>query len=402
MAGQCVSGCRSRCGLGRLFVSFKTSDWTRTHARQPELLRYIEEALDDFGLRQHCRFNSKVERAVRNQHDHTYSVELVDGSTIICHVLISAVGLLNHPRHPDWPGLEDFKGPKFHTARWEHQHKLPGKRVAVVGTGSTASQIVPSIAPEVGHLTLFQREAGWVIPKGDRDLSAEERAERRNKWRRRWSRIKYLSMAERSQIRAAAFRPGSKTNLLREQICRDHIAAVFKDRPDLAKLVTPSYPYGGKRNIINGDFYPALLRDNVELVPHAVISVTENGVIDATGVEHQADVLVMSTGFQPTNFLATFDVIGRNGQTLREAWNGEPRAFLGITVPGFPNFYIPYGPNTNGGEIMSNLERQREYAIRRVKRMVLGRTSPPSRSRARTTTSTTGGCNERWSTLRGR
>ncbi len=284
-------------------------------------------------------------------------------------MLISAVGLLNHPRYPEWPGLETFGGPAFHTSRWEHQHDLSGQRVAVVGTGSTAAQIVPAIAGTAGQVTLFQREPGWVIPKGDRDFTAEERAGYRRWWIRRKERLRLLYQLERNQLRGDIHRPGSKLNTLREQQCRRYIEAVFKDRPDLREAVTPHYPYPGKRPVLCGDFYPALLRENVELVPHAVVAVTESGVVDAEGVEHPADVLVMATGFQPTNYLATLDIVGRDGQSLREEWQGEPQAFLGITVPGFPNFYMLYGPNTNGGEIVTHLERQAEYAIRGIQRL---------------------------------
>ncbi len=349
--------------------SFKSYDWSRTHARQAELQAYIEEVVDQFDLRRHFRFDTRVDRAVWNESDHAYTVTLAGGEQLTAQVVISAVGLLNHPRYPEWPGLEKFAGPAFHTSRWEHQHDLSGKRVAVVGTGSTAAQIVPAIAGTVGQLTLFQREPGWVIPKGDRDFTAEERAGYRHWWARRKERLRLLYQLERNQLRGDIHRPGSKLNSLREQQCRRYIEAAFKDRPDLREAVTPHYPYPGKRPVLCGDFYPALLRDNVELVPRAVVAVTESGVVDAEGVEHPADVLVMATGFQPSNYLATLEVVGRDGRSLRDEWQGEPQAFLGITVPGFPNFYMLYGPNTNGGEIVTHLERQAEYAIRGIKRL---------------------------------
>ncbi len=349
--------------------SFKSFDWSRTHARQPELHRYIEAVVEQFDLRPHFRFNAKVERAVWDEASHTYTVSLDSGEELIADVVVSAVGLLNHPRYPDWPGLEDFAGPCFHTSRWEHHHDLSGKRVAVVGTGSTAAQLVPAIVGTAGRVTLFQREPGWVIPKGDRDFTDEERAGYRHWWARRRERIRLLYQLERNQLRGDIHRPGSKLNTLREQQCRKYIAAVFKQRPDLAEAVTPTYPYPGKRPVLCGDFYPALLRPDVELVPHAVVSVTETGVVDDTGQEHPVDILVLSTGFQPSNYLATLEVVGRGGRSLREEWAGEPRAFLGITVPGFPNFFMLYGPNTNGGEIVTHLERQAEYAVRAVKRM---------------------------------
>jgi cation diffusion facilitator CzcD-associated flavoprotein CzcO len=350
--------------------SFKSHDWTRTHARQEELQRYLEEVVDEFDLRRHIRFGTTVEEATWDEHTHRYTIRLLGGETLQADVLVSALGLLNYPRYPDWPGLEDFEGPKFHTFRWEHQHDLTGKRVAVVGTGSTATQVVPELAPIVGHLYLFQREPGWVIPKGERDFTPEERARFRSKLQRRRERLRMAILLERNQLRGAIHRPGTKVNRSREQMCRDFIDRVFADRPDLRQAVTPTYPYPGKRPILNSTFYPALKLPNVELVPKAVTSVTRQGVVDADGREHPVDVLIMATGFEPANYLASLEVTGRGGRTIHELWAGEPQAFLGITVPEFPNFYMLYGPNTNGGEIVSNLERQAEYVRRAVKRMV--------------------------------
>ena len=350
--------------------SFKSHDWTRTHAKQAELQAYLEEVLDDYGLRPHFRFGTTVRDAVWNERTHTYAVNIEGGERIEAHIVVSALGLLNYPKYPDWPGLDDFAGPKFHTFRWEHEHDLGGKRVAVVGTGSTATQIVPEIAPLVDYVYLFQREPGWVVPKGDRDFTAEERASYRSTLRRRITRWKAAYQLEKNQIGGAIHRPGTKINALREHQCRSFIERVFADRPDLAEAVTPKYPYPGKRPILNSTFYPALLRENVELVPRAVQSVTEKGVVDSDGNEYLVDVLVMATGFQPASYLSSLEIVGLGGRTIHEAWAGEPQALLGMTVPGFPNFFILYGPNTNGGEIVSCLERQAEHVVSAAKRLM--------------------------------
>jgi cation diffusion facilitator CzcD-associated flavoprotein CzcO len=165
-------------------------------------------------------------------------------------------------------------------------------------------------------------------------------------------------------------RPGTKANAAHERMCRRYIAKVFADRPDLQAAVTPSYPYPGKRPVLATTFFPALKRPNVELVPKAVSSVTPTGVVDSDGVERKVSVLILATGFQPTNYLARLSVAGRDGRTLQERWAGEPRAYLGITVPGYPNFFMLYGPGTNGGEIVSMLESQAEYALRAIRRMI--------------------------------
>ena len=219
-------------------------------------------------------------------------------------------------------------------------------------------------------MLVFQREPGWVLPKGDRDFTEAERAELRKPLHWRRERLKQLERVEKSLFRRAVYTPGSKINSSLEQMARDYIAREFVDHPDLREAVTPTYPYWGKRMILASTYYPALKRDNVELIPRAVTSVTETGVVDADGVEHPADVLIMATGFQPANYLAHLRVVGRRGRTLHEYWAGEPRAFLGITVPEFPNFFMLYGPGTNGGEIVWMLERQSEYAVRAIKRLI--------------------------------
>ncbi len=348
---------------------FKRHDWTRTHARQAELHAYFEATVREFGLQEHLRLGTGVQRAVWDDDRHVYRLTLSTGEETECHVLISAVGFLNNPNYPDWPGLAEFEGPSFHTARWEHQHDLTGKTVAVVGTGSTASQVVPSLQPLVGLLYVFQREPGWVLPKGDRDYSSEERLRLHNPVVYRARRAKWYWDVEKRLWNAGTYRPGSAAHREAEQGARQYIAAIFEDRPDLAAAVTPTYPFWGKRPIFSSDFYPALKAPNVELVPKAVASVTPRGVVDTDGVERAVDVLVLATGFQPTNYLAHLEVVGREDTTLHKYWDGEPRAFLGVTVPTFPNFFMLYGPGTNGGEIAMNLRNQAAYARRAVKRM---------------------------------
>ena len=350
--------------------SFKPHDWTRTHARQPELQKYLEETVDEFGLRPHLRLGVAAESAVWDDDRHVWTVRLDDGSTHEFHVLVSAVGFLNVPRYPDWPGLDTFAGPAFHTARWEHQHDLSGKVVAVVGTGSSATQVVPAIQPIVERCYVFQREPGWVMPKGERDLTAEQRAELTRTWRRRQERWRQKLVLEKSLWGGRLYRPGSTLNAQREAFCRSYIDRQFAARPDLRAAVTPTYPYPGKRPVLASTFYPALKQPNVELVPHAVAAVTPGGLVDATGAERAVDVIVLATGFQAANYLARLRVVGRGGRSLQERWAGEPRAYFGITVPGFPNFFMLYGPGTNGGELVTMLESQADYAVRAVRRMV--------------------------------
>ena len=349
---------------------FKRYDWSRTHAKQAELHTYLEETVEDFDLSPHIRLGVSVDEAVWDEATHTWNLKLGSGEPFVCHVLISGVGFLNVPAYPEWPGLDSFEGPMFHTARWEHEHDLSGKTVAIVGTGSSATQIVPEIAPTVKQVELFQREPSWIIPKGDRDFTPEERAKQSSPIRHRLMRAKGFWDLEVSCWRGAFWKPGTKSNDASKAACLAFIDEAFEDRPDLKAAVTPNYPFPGKRPIFNSTFYPALKRDNVDLVPRAVERVTPKGLVDADGLEHEVDVIILATGFQPTNYLARLDVAGVGGRTLSEYWNDEPRGFLGTTVPGFPNFFMLYGPGTNGGEIVTSLLAQSSHAARSIRRMM--------------------------------
>jgi cation diffusion facilitator CzcD-associated flavoprotein CzcO len=348
---------------------FKSRAWTRTHAKQPELRAYLEDTVAQFGLRPHLRLGTAVESAEWDETSCQYALVLSTGETAQCHVLVGATGFLNIPKYPSWPGLEDFAGPMFHTSRWEQQHDLAGKTVAVVGTGSTATQVIPELVDLVGKLYVFQREPGWIIPKGERDHTPKEQARLANPRRYRLARLKWFWNIEKRTWRGGPWRPGSKENEAGRHAALAFIQREFADRPDLVRAVTPAYPFWGKRLVFSSKFYAALKHPNVQLVPTPVRSLTQTGVVDAEGVERSVDVLILATGFATTDYVGTVNVSGADGRTLKEQWGGEPRAFLGITVPNFPNFYIMYGPGTNGGEIVSILLRQAEHIVRTVKRM---------------------------------
>jgi cation diffusion facilitator CzcD-associated flavoprotein CzcO len=246
---------------------------------------------------------------------------------------------------------------------------LRGKTIAVVGTGSTSTQLVPELAKIAGRVHVFQREPGWIIPKGERDYTPDERRRLVHPLWYWLDRLKWYWNAEKRQWRGEPFRPGSTANDLGQQQALAFIERELGDRPDLQKAVTPQYPFWGKRLIFNSLFYAALKEPNVELVSAPVTAVTTTGVIDADGVERPVDVLVMATGFLTTDYLGTMQVRGVDGRSLQEYWAGEPRAFLGLSVPNFPNFYMLYGPGTNGGEIVSMLMTQARHVVRTAKRM---------------------------------
>jgi cation diffusion facilitator CzcD-associated flavoprotein CzcO len=348
--------------------SFLRHDWPRRFATQAELLQYIARVVDEYDLERHMRYGAEVTEAVWEDAEQGYRLYLANGDSEVVSYLISAVGLLNVPRYPAWPGMDEFSGPMFHTSRWENEHELTGRRIAVVGTGSTAIQVVPAVAKIAARVTVFQREPGWIDPKPVHEYSRAERRSLVRPWRYRLERLRCYLRYERKNFRGALSVEGTRINRLGQERALNNVRSLLAGRPDLQAMVTPSYPYMGKRPIHDSDFYPALLRDNVTLVPHAVVRVTQAGLIDAEGELHEADVVVLSTGFQPSNFLAQLKVTGREGVELHEFWKDEPAAFLGTTVPGFPNFFMLYGPNTNMYAIAFILEQGADIAVRSITR----------------------------------
>ncbi len=342
-------------------------DWSRTHPMRDEILRYTNEIVAEWGLEPHFRLRTTVSRIRWNDTRHVYSLEVGDDEDHEFDVVVSAVGVFHTPRYPDWPGLDGFGGTKFHTRHWNHEHDFSTDTVAIVGTGATAVQTVPEVAAVAKKVYVFQREPGWLIPRNDRKWTPEERAHMARPYVQRMKRIQMYLRFERLIFGMRRIR-GRKTAI--QIAAENYIGERFRDREDLRAAVTPTYPFGGKRPLFDGTFYEALTRDNVELIPAAVKEMTRDGIVTEDGVERKIDTLIMATGYKVSEYLAPLEVIGRDGRSLPEFWRGEPTAFLGITVPGFPNFYILYGPNTNGGGSISvQLERQGEFVARAANRM---------------------------------
>lgn len=351
-------------------LPYRDHVWSRTHAKQPELLRYIDETLDLFDVREHFRFGVKVEEVRWDDGTSTYTVITTAGERFEAEVVVSAVGMLSDPKEPPWPGVESFKGRVFHTQRWPDDVDLTGKRVAVVGTGASSVQVVPSIAPDVKQLFVFQREPGWVLPKNDRDYTEDELEAYRKTLTQRWRRLKMMAKAEWSYLYSPVYLIGSKRNGKAKDLALAYIDKVFADRPDLKEALTPQYPFSAKRRILTDDYFPALKRDNVELVPHHVASMTETCIVDNEGVEREVDVVVAAIGFKASSYLSSLRVYGRGGRDLHEQWRDGAYAFLGVAVPNFPNLYMLYGPNTNGAAPITWVqERQAAYVIANLKRM---------------------------------
>ncbi|HXV93227.1 MAG TPA: alpha/beta hydrolase fold domain-containing protein [Pseudonocardia sp.] len=355
-------------------------EWSRRFAPQPEILRYLRRVAGENGLTGHLRLGTEVTEARWDDGRAVWRLRLADAGTggdagtLEADVLVPACGQLSRPDHAVLPGLESFSGPVFHSARWDHGVELAGRRVAVVGTGASAAQFVPAIAGEAASLTVFQRSAPYVVPKPDRRYRARHRAlfRRVPAWprlaRRFWFGFFEFGTRGLTTMRAAAapFALAYRA-LLRAQV----------PDPALRARLRPDYPIGCKRILITSDYYRTLARPHVELVTSPIAEVTPAGIRTTDGAEHPADVIVLGTGFAADEFLMPMRVVGAGGRELDEMWRDGAWAHLGIEVPGFPNMFLLYGPNTNlgSGSIVHMLESQIGYvrqAVRAIERDGLG------------------------------
>jgi cation diffusion facilitator CzcD-associated flavoprotein CzcO len=320
-------------------------DWTRTYSKQPEIRDYLQRTADEFGIRPHVRTNTTVESAAWDEDTGRWTVS-TDRGDVRARMLVAGMGPLAEPRIPDIPGLEDFQGEVMHSARWDHDYDLKGKRVASIGTGASAIQYVPAIQPDVAELHVFQRTPPWIMPHTDRPTKAWER--------KLYEAVPGLEKVIRGGVYAArellvfGFVKQPRLMGLVEKIARKHIEQSIPD-PELRKKVTPDYTIGCKRILPSNRWYPALTEDNVELVTDGVERITEHSVIDAAGNEREVDAIIFGTGFQVTDMPVGRAVRGRDGKTLDDVWQGSPNAYLGTAIPGFPNLFLLLGPNTGLG-----------------------------------------------------
>ncbi|MGZ4757972.1 MAG: flavin-containing monooxygenase [Acidimicrobiales bacterium] len=343
-------------------------DWSRHYPEQPEILAYLEDCADRFGLRPHIRFGAEIAAARFDDGASEWRLETTTGEELVADVLVCGLGQLNRPFVPDIEGLAEFEGTVFHSARWNHDHPLDGESVAVVGNGASAVQFVPRIAPVAGHLTIFQRSANWVMPKDNPPFAARTRA--------LFARFPWLDRAYRASIylrfeaRFLMFRRNSRFARLVEKAGRAYREKEVAD-PVLREQLTPDYPIGCKRILAVSDYYSTLVRDDVDVVTEPIERITRSGVVTADGRERPVDVIILATGFESTDFLAPVEIVGRAGLKLDEVWHDGAEAYLGLTVSGFPNLFMLYGPNTNLGHnsIVFMLERQISYVLQCVQEM---------------------------------
>ena len=319
------------------------ADWSRLYPGQSEILDYLRGVAESAGLAPHFRFGRAM-AAARWTGNH-WRVEATDGSITETRFLVLCTGGLANPRLPDIEGLADFSGPVWHSAAWNHDFDLKGKAVAVVGTGASAIQFAPEIAPQVDRLTIFQRTPPWVVPKLDREISrSEARANARFPWRQKLLRA---ILWARSELLVPRFRRTRGLGKL-ERIARRHMETAIPDPAMRAKL-TPKYRFGCKRLLISNDWYPTLARPNVELVTEPIARVTRTGIAAADGQARDFDAIILGTGFDIEASWRGPRIEGEDGVALRDLWEEAPIAFCGISVAGFPNLFMTMGPATGLG-----------------------------------------------------
>jgi 4-hydroxyacetophenone monooxygenase len=357
-------GCRVDVPNHMYSYSFEPEQaWPQFYSTQPVLHDYFRGVVERHALRAHIRFETSVEEAVWDEARGVWNVHvrMADGrtQTLVSRALISAVGQLNRPQLPSIRGRERFAGAAFHSAEWNHEVDLAGKRVAVIGTGASAFQLIPEIAPATRELRVFQRSAPWLAPTPNYHEDVPQGMQwllrhvpHYARWYRFWLFWQLtdgiLPMVTGDPAWSGDPHAVSEANDLLRRMLTGYIGIQLGDRPDLLAASVPDYPPGGKRMLRdNGVWFRALKRDNVRLITSPIREITERGLTTEDGESHEVDVLIYGTGFQASRFLTPMRIVGRKGLELNDHWGGDARAYLGMTVPGFPNLFLMYGPNTN-------------------------------------------------------
>jgi cation diffusion facilitator CzcD-associated flavoprotein CzcO len=359
-------GCQ--CDVPSLLYSLSSApkaDWTRTFAPQREIEDYLRSLAEVSGVRDLIRFGTEVTGAAWDATGHRWALETTAGA-LTADIVVLATGTLNDPVIPPIPGVERFAGTLFHSARWRHDHDLAGERVAVVGTGASAVQFVPKIQGTVGRLTVFQRTPPWVLPRPDRAFRPWESwlfarlpsAARLARARIYWSReLMVLMLARYPRLASYAAEPGRK-----------HLEDQVSDL-ELRSKLTPDYLLGCKRILLSNDYFPALGQANVELVTEPISEIRSDGVTTSDGMTYPCDTIIFGTGFSPVDQPVTHLIRGVDGRSMADHWVGGNRAYLGSTVPGFPNLFLITGPNTGLGHssMIYMMESQFNYIVDALK-----------------------------------
>ncbi|MEU5258319.1 NAD(P)/FAD-dependent oxidoreductase [Amycolatopsis sp. NPDC021455] len=341
--------------------------WSRSFSPQQEIFDYLKGVADKYRLREKIRFGVELTGAHWDEKERRWTATTRDGREFVAQFLVSGVGGLHIPQIPELPGIANFQGQTWHSARWNHEYDLRGKRVAVVGTGASAVQFVPRIAPDVAELTLFQRTPPWIMPKPDHAMPewAQTLFKRVPGTQRAYRNALYWLL----EARAIGFNGHPAIMKAGELIAKRNIAKGIKD-PALREKVTPDYTMGCKRVLISNDYYPALDRPNVDVVTAGIKEVRAHSIVDSAGVEHEVDAIIYGTGFKVTDALEYLDITGVDGRNLAKEWAAEGmRTHKGITVSGYPNLFFLLGPNTALGHnsVVFMIESQARYVVDAIK-----------------------------------
>jgi cation diffusion facilitator CzcD-associated flavoprotein CzcO len=346
--------------------------WSRIFAASGEIQDYLLRCVEKYGLRPHLELNTAVVAARFDEEAGLWALTTSDDETVRARVVVSGVGGLVDPAFPDIKGIQSFTGEIFHTARWDHDCDLGGKNVAVIGTGASAIQVIPAIAPEVGKLSVFQRTAAWVMPKRDRRIGERTQrlfarfplAQRLVRWLLFWMSEAMGPMIILDSPRLSGIAERASLRYLRQCV----------SDPELREKLTPSFQFGCKRILISDDYWPTFERENVELVTAGIAEIHSRSIETKDGVEHPVDAIVLATGFALGLASAPFPVTGRGGRTLSEAWSEGAVAYKGMTVSGFPNWFILMGPNTGPGHtsVLVYTESQIAYVLQAIRKLVRG------------------------------
>jgi cation diffusion facilitator CzcD-associated flavoprotein CzcO len=355
--------------------------WSHRHAPGSEIQAYFEDVAKRYGVESRIQYSKEITRC--EFEDGRWKIEMADGSTDVGDFVIAATGVLHHPAYPDIAGLDSFAGKAFHSARWDHDVELAGKRIGVIGTGSTAIQIVTALVDEVAELSMFQRTAQWVVPIANPAYSEEEKAEfRKNPAAMQEIRdeVTHQFIDGFANVLVDANSPVLEAI---HQLCVDNLENSVKD-PELKEKLRPNYRAACKRLIMSEGFYDAIQRPNAHVVTEGIERIEEAGVRTSDGKLHELDVLVLATGFRVDRFMRPMEVVGRDGLTLEEAWAEGPTAYLAISIPDFPNFFMLNGPNGPVGNfsLIDVAELQFGYIMQLVEQVRSRECTEVSASRA--------------------
>ncbi|WP_253867665.1 NAD(P)/FAD-dependent oxidoreductase [Mycobacterium sp. GA-1285] len=339
--------------------------WSKTFANQPEILAYLEQVAADSRLADHLVARTRVNSLRWSDSDRRWTLVTDDGATRHFDAVVTAVGMLDVPKIPNIPGLRRFRGRMFHSANWDHSKSTAGERVASIGTGASAIQYVPAIATETAHLTVFQRTPTWVSPRFDDPFTPEQQA----LFESDHTEARKVRDSAFQQYESASFAADSAQTAEMTKIAREYLHRKIAD-PDLRAKLTPNYPHGCKRPLQSREWFPTFARPNVTLETTPIVEFTETGLRTANGTDHDVDTVIFGTDFKANEYLSGLDVYGREGRRLHDDWRDGAEAYLGTVVPGYPNLFTLYGPNTNGvTSIIFILEAQAQFVRRALDTM---------------------------------